>query len=165
MLNSITCDTDPSEIISQADISAYLESLEDVVSNYDSKIKNTIIEEQTSSGLSTKAYAIDNHSILQDKSDQLLDNNKASSKYESLKGEINQKLTDQRVKEINKLMKKIVEKINELETEHQKICITIMNMIQDISHPDVSSYVQQRTNIEAEIERYKRKLETVKGME
>ena len=165
MLNSITCDTDPSEIISELNISAYLESLEEVVSNYDTKIKNTIIEEQTSSGLSTKAYAIDNHSTLQDKSNQLLDNNKISSNCESLKANITQSLTEQRVKEINKLIEKIEEKIKELEQQYQEISETIMKMIKDVTQPDTSEYVKQQANIETEIELYKQKLETVKGME
>ncbi len=165
MLNSITCDTDPSEILSMADISSYLTEMDDSCKEYKSKIQNTIIEEQTSLGLSTKAYSIDNHSSLQEKSNQLLDNILLEKQWDSLKEEINEKLTEQRTKEIDKLHQKIVEKLDDLKEQYQKVYDSIIRIkLNTNNQTDLEPLLSQKDSLEEEIKKYEQKKNTVEGM-
>ena len=58
MIGSITCDTPISEIISEDDVSGYLNSIESSIEEYISSLESTIHHEQTSGGISNKGFAI-----------------------------------------------------------------------------------------------------------
>ena len=166
MLNSITCDTELSEIISLNDISGYLEELEDISNNYTKKITETIVEEQSHSGLSVEAFSIDGKSYLKEDSNQLLENNSLGKETGILTEKIQEELQIQRTKEIQKLKEKVSEKLTQLNQEYNNILRIIDRL--DNNNPDnvpiIQGYIEQADNLKKEIAKYSQKLQVVEGM-
>lgn len=160
MLNSITCDTDPSEIIKDSDISSVLEELEDIADNYQTNVERVITEEQSGSGLSRNAFYISNDALLYDDANQVISDMKVKSASAVLIGEIKDALNTQRMAEINKLLEKIDEKIQELKAELDSIP---GGGIIGLFTPNSENNVRRR-EIETTIKFYKNKRSQVEGM-
>lgn len=161
MLNSITCDTDPSAIIDMSDISSYIDTLEEVSSDYENNIKKSIIEEQ-SVGLSTSSFTIDNEALLYQKSNTVMDNCNIVQKCQSLIGIIQENLKDQRQKEISKLIEKIEEKLAELRSDSTSLGRKILQLT--ISVDEKAKLIEEKKAVDEEIEKYSKKLRVVEGM-
>lgn len=169
MLDSITCDTPISSLISISKVNPILKELENISESYEDRITSVIHSEEANGGLSGEAITATtgnggNDAILTVAADEYL---KESVKLVEAVNEIKDAtlvfLKHQRRLEINKLKEKIQEKIDELSNKKASLASTLSSLDPE---KDASYYrVKHRINmIEIDIEKYKTRKSMVEGL-
>ena len=111
---TITCDTPISSIISVEDVEPIISSVGEEVDNYSSIIKEVIQAEESSGGLSSQAYYVDDVPELNNQANNFLSSFKINSSFETCKAEIIASVNAQRKKELGLLKNEVSKKIIEL---------------------------------------------------
>lgn len=160
MLNSITCDTPIESLIKEDDVSGIINNLGDVVETYVNNINKGFSSEMNSGGFSTKSYYVNNDATINRKAGEVLSNIKIDTAFDTWKGNILSALYEQRKKELNKLQTEIEKKILELKTELNSVNSRINSAD---PNDNISRLYSKRSDLEASIEKYNKKLDKVIG--
>ena len=170
MLDSITCDTPISSLISISKVNPILKELENISESYEDRITSVIHSEEANGGLSGEAITATtsnggNDAILTVAADEYL---KESVKLVEAVNEIKDAtlvfLRHQRKMEINKLIEKIQEKLDELSSRKYDLLGTLGGL--DPSKDSSYYSVLHRLNITNDlIDRYKARKASVEGLE
>lgn len=159
MLSSITCDTPIDSLIKEDDVSGIISNLSGVIDTYINNINSSFSSEMTS-GFSVKAYYANNEPTINKKALEVLDNIKIDTAFNTWKSDILDALDVQRKKELNKLKDKINEKIEDLDHDLN----SVISRINSAGPTDnVSSLYSRKSDIEADLKKYKNKLRKVEA--
>lgn len=150
---TITCDTDIGSIISLDDVEPICSSLFQDLDYYVTTINNTIEREESTGGLSTDSYYVDDSPELNLHANTLVSNIQLLSSFESCKEVIEAKVLEQRAKELKELADAIVLKLDALEDEYDALCA---------DNPSLHS--ARLTQIKNSYADYLAKYHTVKGL-
>lgn len=169
MLDKITCDTPISSLLSESKVNPILKELESIAESYEDKIRNVIHAEEANGGLSGAAISASsddggNDAILTVVADEYLETDvKLVDAVVEVKDSVLVFLNHQRRLEINKLIEKIQEKIDELSNKKASLASTLSGLD---PNKDASYYsVLHRLNITKDlIDRYKARKSSVEGL-
>jgi len=164
MSSFINCDTDISELISSDDVEGFLTEIESSVSTYRDSTFRTIQEEETTGGLSSAAFVIDDKPLLADKADSIIGVTDVESACESFKTEVMDILKTQREKELSILYEKISAKVDELERKKYSIISAMNNLGTNATPTDIENYSNSLSQVNKECDYYKNKLTLVGGL-
>ncbi len=165
MLDSITCDTDISELLKEEDINSYVDTIKDAVKKYMNKINDFFDEELSKSGdLGISAFNIDDNSPIIDSAISFLNRIDIKNVFNNFESTVTELLEEQRRKEINKLIKELNDKIEEPDSEiaSRKSSLNLLDFFLD--NKKFNSLTSEINDLEAEKKRYESKLDEVEGL-
>ena len=165
MLDSITCDTDVSELLKEEDINSYVDTIKDAVKKYINKINDFFDEELSKSGdLGISSFNIDDNSPIIDSAISFLNRIDIKKVFDNFESAVTELLEEQRRKEINKLIKELNDKIEEPDSEiaSRKSSLNLLDFFLD--NKKFNSLTSEINDLEAEKKRYESKLDEVEGL-
>ena len=165
MLDSITCDTDISELLKEEDINSYVDTIKDAVKKYMNKINDFFDEELSKSGdLGISAFNIDDNSPIIDSAISFLNRIDIKNVFNNFESTVTELLEEQRRKEINKLIKELNDKIEELDSEiaSRKSSLNLLDFF--LYNKKFNSLTSEINDLEAEKKKYESKLDEVEGL-
>lgn len=168
MLNSITCDTSIDELIKESDISGYLDSISESVTDYTSKITKSMESEMSDGGLSLSAYNMGESSPILEACDSFLGSIDLEDVFSNFRDQALELLNEQRTKEIAKLKEKVTEKISELKEEIATLEAHLISLysgvISALQSQNISNTENSLKSKKEELKKYEEKLQTLEGM-